>query len=154
MIPDWLEVTPLSGKGNGKLTITAGPNIGLDRSASVAVTDANGKTKALSVSQKGCLTVVADMVHPTQRMYTTIQSDIFYDNFNKIEKFDIGFSNYTSATSSRFLLSVDHFSEDGTNCFSETIPKETSGLLFPVKIVAVKLLSDNVKYIQLAPIHG
>lgn len=154
MIPDWLNVTPLSGKGNGKLTLTAGPNTGLVRSASVAVTDANGKTKTLNVSQKGCLTVVADMVHPTQRMYTTIQSDLYYDNFSKIEKFDISFTSSITGDR-RFVLSVDYFSEDGENCFSEIVNKGTSGFSFSFRIVAVRMLNDsNVKHIQLAPVYA
>ena len=154
MIPDWLEITPLSGKGNGKLTLTAGPNIGLVRSASVAVTDANGKTKTLNVSQKGCLTVVADMVHPTQRMYTTIQSDLLYDNFSKIESFDVAFTSSLTGDK-RFLLSVDHFSEDGENCFSEIVNQDTSGFKFNFRIVAVRMITDaNVKNIQLAPVYA
>lgn len=153
MIPEWLEISPESGNGNGKITLSAGPNIGLDREASVAVTDSNGKMKTLRISQTGILTVVADMVNPSQRMYTTVQSDELYDNFDKIARFDIGFSGFLGADGERLVIDTDYFSEDGTNCFSEIIPKDKYGLLFDFRIAAGRnLVDNNLKLIQLAPI--
>ena len=52
-LPDWLRISPVSGKGAGAVSIEADPNEGCDRSAEVTVAAAEGPSATLTVTQAG-----------------------------------------------------------------------------------------------------
>ena len=52
-LPDWLTLSPVSGKGAGAAYIEADPNEGCDRSAEVTVAAAEGPSATLTVTQAG-----------------------------------------------------------------------------------------------------
>ena len=52
-LPDWLRISPVSGKGAGAVSIEADPNEGCDRSAEVTVAAAEGASATLTVTQAG-----------------------------------------------------------------------------------------------------
>ncbi len=52
-LPDWLRISPVSGKGSGAVSIGADPNEGCDRSAEVTVAASEGPSVTLTVTQSG-----------------------------------------------------------------------------------------------------
>ena len=52
-LPDWLKISPVSGKGAGTVSVEADPNEGCDRSAEVAVATTKGPSTTLTVTQAG-----------------------------------------------------------------------------------------------------
>lgn len=52
-LPDWLRLSPVSGKGAGAVSVEADPNEGCDRSAEVTVAAAEGPSATLTVTQAG-----------------------------------------------------------------------------------------------------
>ena len=52
-LPDWLRISPVSGKGAGAVSVEADPNEGCDRSAEVTVAAAAGPAATLTVTQAG-----------------------------------------------------------------------------------------------------
>ena len=52
-LPDWLRISPVSGKGAGAVSVEADPNEGCDRSAEVTVAAAEGSSATLTVTQAG-----------------------------------------------------------------------------------------------------
>ena len=52
-LPDWLRISPVSGKGAGAVSVEADPNEGCDRSAEVTVAAAEGPSATLTVTQAG-----------------------------------------------------------------------------------------------------
>ena len=52
-LPDWLRISPVSGKGAGAVSIEADPNEGCDRSAEATVAAAAGPSATLTVTQAG-----------------------------------------------------------------------------------------------------
>ena len=52
-LPDWLRISPVSGKGAGAVSVEAAPNEGCDRSAEVTVAAAEGPSATLTVTQAG-----------------------------------------------------------------------------------------------------
>lgn len=154
MSDSWYSVSPKLGYGNGKLTISAEPNTGPDRSATVAVSLANGSRRTVRISQEGLLTVSVEMYHPATRMYATVESDELYDYFSQIKRFEVTFTNYPSIKEP-VIVKTSHFSEDGTNCFSEYVDSEKynlGSLGFKLYFIAVQLLFEGKKYIQVSPV--
>ena len=52
-LPNWLRISPVSGKGAGTVSVEADPNEGCDRSAEVMVAAAKGPSTTLTVTQAG-----------------------------------------------------------------------------------------------------
>ena len=52
-LPDWLRISPASGKGPGSVSIEADPNEGCDRSAVVTASASGGPSVTLTVTQSG-----------------------------------------------------------------------------------------------------
>lgn len=52
-LPDWLRISPVSGKGAGAVSVEADPNEGCDRSAEVTVAASGGPSVTLTVTQAG-----------------------------------------------------------------------------------------------------
>lgn len=52
-LPDWLTVSPSSGKGADEINIEASANEGCDRSAEISFTPAGGSPVTLTVAQEG-----------------------------------------------------------------------------------------------------
>lgn len=52
-LPDWLRISPASGKGPGSVSMEADPNEGCDRSAAVTVAASGGPSVTLTVTQSG-----------------------------------------------------------------------------------------------------
>ena len=52
-LPDWLRISPESGKGAGTVSIEADTNEGCDRSAAVTVAVSGGPSVTLTVTQSG-----------------------------------------------------------------------------------------------------
>lgn len=149
MSDKWYVITPTSGNGNGKLTVSARANLGPDRSASVAVSIGNGRRRMLRISQAGMLTVSADLVNPMQLRAVLLQDDELYDFFEQIKRFDIEFSASQTMTG-RFVAPAAEFSEDGNACFSEWIDTDRYGYPGKIRFIAYKLMSDEKKYIRVS----
>lgn len=52
-LPDWLTVTPASGRGDGSFSVSAEPNEGCDRAAEIIVEAEGGGNHTLTVTQLG-----------------------------------------------------------------------------------------------------
>ena len=52
-LPDWLRISPVSGKGPGVVSIEAYPNEGCDRSVEVTAATTKGQSATLTVTQTG-----------------------------------------------------------------------------------------------------
>ena len=52
-LPDWLRISPVSGKGPGVVSIEADPNEGCDRSVEVTAATTKGPSATLTVTQAG-----------------------------------------------------------------------------------------------------
>lgn len=52
-LPDWLRISPVSGKGAGAFSVEADPNEGCDRSAEVTAATTKGPSATLTVTQAG-----------------------------------------------------------------------------------------------------
>ena len=52
-LPDWLRISPVSGKGPGVVSIEADPNEGCDRSVEVTAATTKGPSATLNVTQAG-----------------------------------------------------------------------------------------------------
>lgn len=52
-LPDWLRISPVSGKGPGVVSIEAYPNDGCDRSVEVTAATTKGQSATLTVTQTG-----------------------------------------------------------------------------------------------------
>ena len=52
-LPDWLRISPVSGKGPGVVSIEADPNEGCDRSVEVTAATTKGTSATLTVTQDG-----------------------------------------------------------------------------------------------------
>lgn len=145
----WLTIQPLNGKGNSAILISAGRNRGPERTATVTIT-CGSLSKTLEIKQPAnplMRTVTADLRHPNLKMYTYVQDDDLYDNFEQIGLFKVRFSYCDEEK--EFIARCDAEGEDGSWCSSETLDDPT--LVRAVKLYATKMLaSDGQKYIQLA----
>lgn len=52
-LPNWLRISPVSGKGPGVVSIEAYPNEGCDRSVEVTAATTKGPSATLTVTQTG-----------------------------------------------------------------------------------------------------
>ena len=52
-LPNWLRISPVSGKGQGVVSVEAEPNEGCDRSVEVTATTTKGSSATLTVTQAG-----------------------------------------------------------------------------------------------------
>lgn len=52
-LPNWLRISPVSGKGAGTVSVEADTNEGCDRSAEVTVAAVEGPSTTLTVTQAG-----------------------------------------------------------------------------------------------------
>lgn len=52
-LPDWLRISPVSGKGPGVVSIETDPNEGCDRSVEVTAATTKGSSATLTVTQAG-----------------------------------------------------------------------------------------------------
>ena len=52
-LPDWLRISPVSGKGPGVVSIETDPNEGCDRSVEVTAATTKGPSATLTVTQIG-----------------------------------------------------------------------------------------------------
>ena len=52
-LPDWLRISPVSGKGAGAVSIEADTNEGCDRTTAVTVAASGGPSVTLTVTQSG-----------------------------------------------------------------------------------------------------
>lgn len=52
-LPDWLRISPVSGKGPGVVSVEADPNEGCDRSVEVTAATTKGSFATLTVTQTG-----------------------------------------------------------------------------------------------------
>ena len=52
-LPNWLRISPVSGKGPGVASVEAEPNEGCDRSVEVTAATTKGSSATLTVTQAG-----------------------------------------------------------------------------------------------------
>ena len=52
-LPDWLRISPVSGKGPGVVSVETDPNEGCDRSVEVTAATTKGSSATLTVTQAG-----------------------------------------------------------------------------------------------------
>ena len=72
--PNWVNISPNSGNGNGSIQVTAQANEGDARQGSVAVAD-GGLSKTIAVNQDARLLVIGDFGRNSTKygLWTTIQ---------------------------------------------------------------------------------
>lgn len=144
----WFNINPSSGQGSAKVDVSADPNYGLQRSASVSFNFTGGKAKTLSISQPGMLSIIADIPATGNVSEVLIQDDTLYDNFTIIQRFDIGLAASGTKTQ-RVVALTDYFNADNTICYSKKVTGSKYGMAADFRFSATRKIQNKLKYISL-----